>query len=907
MKAGAQSIQSSSAPAGDSLIARLLQYKNAGPARDAVVTPASVLSFSELYQRVLAESVRFNEAGVTSESVVGIECSDDLQHFLYCLALIHIGATSFSIPTHDSEDVRETLIGQCQATHVANASGVKATTLRGSSNMPPATEARLMFSTSGTTGEPKLVAHHDSDLVAQAHRHIESQNERFACLASIEHNFAKRHRLYCLAAGATNIFIDPHPELLVGQCHNQKVNVLHVSAFQAQELLAIPDVGSLSGIRLKLGGSHVPLKLRQQLRSQITNTLQAGYGTTETGAISFTEPGDTLAGESVGRALPGIDVRVVAADRTPLEVGERGELAIRCDGMFRGYLGNSKLTATRLDGGWFYTGDIGYLDREQRIHLCGRSDDMFTFNSMNIYPQDIESRICEFPGVTEALVLPQASKVHGNIPVAFVVFDKDVTPDLSALKEFVSSQVGARSPRQFTCVDELPRNATGKISRRDALALPGKSEQVRRLMIDALRSHTTKGLKPSTLTAFIKGDTDIVLAGTGLDSYARMEMLVALEVEYGVVITPEEFSGFKTFGDISARVLSSPTAESVRRSTEFPAIDNDNLSDEESHALRFFRRVFSYCPTVAQLNKALGTLEHRLTPLEFTYLHERHLNKQLIPNGAARHFHEAVTTWFQKVDQLMRGGNRQEPEPFVRHRIAPSVLHFVGPGEAADKKLLICFAPKAGRQLTVPNAVLMQHTDARRYDVLVIADSARESYRLGIPLLGRNIDEVIQWLGKLDLVHRYSAIRTIGCSAGAFLAVIAGYRLSAELAVSIAGRFHAERYPHRILGRLLATWRTVRRSNCARVLMCYPVDKGKSRDRTYARIIGKLTGGSLVGLEITDDVAGHHFLQRLAERGELAQYMDQTVFAKPTDEIMTADRANVVFSLPIGRFRHLNR
>ncbi len=903
MKASAQSLLSSCAPTGDSLTARLQQHSEAGPARAAIVTPESTLSFAELAQRVLAQAQQLGEAGITSHSIVGIRCADDLQHFLHCLALIHIGATSFSVPTYESPQVQESVIGQCHATHVVDASEVKRVSLVGHSDILPASEARLLFSTSGTTGTPKQVVHHDSDLVAQAHRHIGSQSERFTCLASMEHNFAKRHRLYCLAAGATNVFLDSQPETLIDQCHAQCVNVLHVSAFQAQELLAIPNVGSLSRVRLKLGGSHVPAQLRQQLRAKITGNLQAGYGTTETGAISFTDPDDTEAGESVGRPLPGIDVRVVDSNRKPLKNGARGELVIRCEGIFRGYLGNPELTATRLAGGWFHTGDIGYLDSEQRIHLCGRSDDMFTFNSMNIYPQDIESRICEFPGVTEALVVPRVSAVHGNIPVAFVVFDKNVTPDLPTLKSFVTRHVGARSPRQFASVQELPRNASGKVSRHAAMDLPEKSEQVRRLMLDALRSHTTKRLKPAAIAAFIQGDADIPLGGTGLDSLARMEMLVAIEVEYGVVITPAEFSEFKTFGDISSRVLSSPTREVVKRSSEFPDIDQTRLSGAEAYALRFFRRVFDYCPTVAQLNKALSTMEHRLTPLEFTFLRELHLDDRLLPQSTAQHFQGAVTTWLQKFNHLMRGSGKQCPEPFVRHRIAPSVLHFVGPGSPTDKTLLICFAPKAGRQLTVPNAVLMQHTDSACYDLLVIADSARESYRLGIPLLGRNIDEVIGWLGRLPLIRNYSATRTIGCSAGAFLAVIAGYRLSAGLAVSVAGRFHAERYPHRILGRLLATWQTVRKSDCSRVLMCYPADKGKSRDRTYARIIARLTGGSLVGLQITDEVAGHHFLQRLAERGELAQFLDQTVFADAGSDILTTDRANVVFSLPAGQFR----
>ena len=218
-----------------------------------------------------------------------------------------------------------------------------------------ATPARLLFSTSGTTGEPKLVVHHDSDLVAQAYRHIGSSEERFVCLASMQHNFVKRHRLYCLAEGASNVILDSSLEALVDQCLTLDVNVLHVSAFQAQELLGIADIGRLSGIRLKLGGSHVPFALRQQLRDTISDNLYAGYGTTETGAIGFTDPGDKDSGESVGRPLPGIEVRTVTADGESLGPGEHGELLIRCDGMFREYLGNAELMSATWTTGSVFT------------------------------------------------------------------------------------------------------------------------------------------------------------------------------------------------------------------------------------------------------------------------------------------------------------------------------------------------------------------------------------------------------------------------------------------------------------------------------------------------------------------------------------------------------------------------
>ncbi len=453
-----------------SIVARLFQHAESAPHRDAVVTTNSTVSYATFAQQVIEFADHLNTAGISNQSIVGIVHTDDTEHLLATLALIHLGATSFSIPTYESRRVYKALLKQCGATHVVSGRSVEHELTGEFAELKSAREARLFFSTSGTTGRPKVVIQHDSDLVAQAHRHIGSPEERFACIASMQHNFVKRHRLYCVAAGASNVMIGAETEELVEHCLSMDVNVLHVSAFQAQELLALPGISSLSAIRLKLGGSHVPLQLRQRLRDNVTSNLQAGYGTTETGAIAFTDPDDYDAGESVGRPLAGIEVKVVNEAGVETDAGEAGELAIRCNGLFRGYLGNPELTAKRLNNGWFYTGDVGYLDNGDRIHLSGRSDDMFTFNSINVYPQDIESRICRYPGVKEALVLPKQSTVHGHIPVAFVVFDSEVDPDLNELNSFVANEVGVRCPRQFTRVDELPRNASGKLSRRELTA-----------------------------------------------------------------------------------------------------------------------------------------------------------------------------------------------------------------------------------------------------------------------------------------------------------------------------------------------------------------------------------------------------------------------------------------------------
>lgn len=890
-------------PAPTSMIGRLFQHAGCYPDHEAIATPTLSISYTQLANLVAEQAGKFREANIRQDSIVGIKCADDVQHLLLCLAAIYRGATSCTIPSHESGEVQNAIISRCGVTHVIDKS-MTVSVIRASGQsepimvQPPVSHANLLLSTSGSTGEPKLVIHRDSDLVAQAHRHISATSERFACIASLEHNFAKRHRLYCVAEGATNVIVQPDPETLVAQLNSLNVGVLHVSAFQAQELLGAPDIGKLSHICLKLGGSHVTQGTRKQLRDNITRNLQAGYGTTETGAIAFTDPGDLDAGESVGRPLPGIDVRVLSSQGKPVDTGQRGELAIRGEGMFRGYLGAPDLTASRLEKGWFYTGDMGYLDRQGRIHLCGRIDDMFVFNSMNIYPQDIESVIRQYPGVVDAAVIPKKSPVHGNIPVALVVFTEHVKHHLSGLNKFVKKKVGMRCPRQYIIVDEIPTNATGKISRIEAINLQAKSDQVRRDIVALLDPVVRNRLTSSQLTAFENGEIDITFGELGMDSVARMDFLLTLEIEYNAVISPRELSELRYFGHLASRILTQPLDNEQEKIAGYQTGSDAGVAQVGAppYIVRFFQRIFRYCRTSVQLNKALNTLENRLTPTEVEALHSWYLSGQLIPTQAAPKFHNALSCWLIEMKDMMLKSGKQEPELFSSREIASGVTHFFGPGKSDNKTLLVCFPPVGTRNLMMPNAVLLQHIDSSNFDLLIISGYSIIGRRLVFPTFGKAHTGLIEWLASQSWIAEYSGIRTLGFSAGAYPAVISGCFLNAEVALSISGRLQSRKYLVNNLNRIVTIWRATRSARKTRVLISYPIDN--SRDRKYARIVTMISGASQLVVELTDEKVGHLLLRRLLDRGVLSRYLERTILADVDDELLAPNGLRTIISFP---------
>lgn len=885
-------------PTSSSLIERLFYYAENNPARDALVSPTVTLSYAQLAKLVTEQVKTFEDKGISGNDVIGINCANDIQHLVLCLAATHIGATSCTIPSHEAKQAQASLSNRCNVTHLADtgiAGSLEAATTKAIATQPPAFGACFLFSTSGTTGEPKLVVHHDSDLVAQAHRHIGSDQERFACLASMEHNFVKRHRLYAVAAGATNVFFDTDGESFVTQSLALAVNVVHVSGFQAQELLATPGIERLDDIRLKLGGSHVPLSLRQQLRDNISDNLQAGYGTTETGAIAFTDPKDSGSGESVGQPLPGINIRVVCPKRKVLGTGERGELAIHCEGMFREYLGKPELTAARLEDGWFYTGDIGYLDKQQRIYLCGRSDDMFVFNSMNIYPQDIESTILQHPNIVDVAVIPKASPVHGNIPVALLVFKNNVKQRLPDIQKFVQKRAGVRSPRQYIIVPEIPKTASGKISRRKAQSLPSKSSEIRCAILSMLKTNSIEHLKPSLISAFKNGDQDIKLNHLEMDSLGRMDFLVSLELEYDTVISPQQFRTFRYLGNIVAHILSPPEPATPQKKSS----DEVTKADNAPYIVHFFQRVFRHCRTVAQLNKALTTLEGRLTPLEVESLNNGHRIGQLMPIEAEKKFHAAISRWLQETKNSMLHSGKERPEPFLRHRITRTANYFSGPGSPTNKTLLICFPPKDMRQMGIPNPIFLQHADSKRFDLLIISSPFTTGYRFGKSKFNNKLAEFCSWLTTQSWIQQYPAIRTLGFSAGGRTAITTGNLLKAEMAVSVNGRFHRKRHVFKNLDQLITIWKVGRTGQCLRVLISYTPDN--PRDRIFANVIAKISDGKKIKIQHKHEKLKHLIFQQLLDHGELANYLDRSIFAENDDSAFTSERTDFAISFPSGQ------
>ena len=443
----------------------------------AVVSQAEQFDYAELLARVERYHQVLKQGGVGGGAVVGVEIADEVEHLVASLALIAAGTRHITLVTHDPATARNELASRAGVTHVLS-SGGQVVRRDAAGTAEADGEGGIYLKTSGTTGGINIIAFSAAQLGEQARRHPEYATERLLRLAPIEHNNSKRHRLYCALMGGTNVFRPPGDFDEAAFCAQHGVTCLDISRMHASNLAAQGRPGRFDGVKLRTGGSAVPIDVRREIEQKVTRLLYVRYASTESGAIAMAGPGEHDEAESVGRPLPGVELQVVGADDRPLPNGETGRIRLRAAGMATGYLDGGEQTASRFREGWFWPGDVGMLRSDGSLIVQGRQDDMMILNGLNIFPGEIERVLERHPAVSVAAALPLASRVHGQIPVAAVELSPDRAATPAELQTYAREHLALRAPRRILVVDRLPRNDQGKIMRREiAIMFERKRQQ----------------------------------------------------------------------------------------------------------------------------------------------------------------------------------------------------------------------------------------------------------------------------------------------------------------------------------------------------------------------------------------------------------------------------------------------
>jgi fatty-acyl-CoA synthase len=220
------------------------------------------------------------------------------------------------------------------------------------------------------------------------------------------------------------------------------------------------------------GGAQLPGQLAIQAMDLLGDVVFNFYGATELGIVTLASPADLRAAPgTIGPVVEGNEVMLLDDHKNPTPHGGVGELFVKNAMLVAGYHGNEEAMRESMHAGHFSVGDLARQDGDGRFFIEGRKRDMVITGGVNVYPAEVENAIEEHPQVLEAAVVGVPDPEWGERVKAFVVARSGERIDGEQLKQFLRERIaGPKVPREYSFIDALPRNPTGKVLKNELRA-----------------------------------------------------------------------------------------------------------------------------------------------------------------------------------------------------------------------------------------------------------------------------------------------------------------------------------------------------------------------------------------------------------------------------------------------------
>jgi fatty-acyl-CoA synthase len=336
-------------------------------------------------------------------------------------------------------------------------------------------QALPVLLTSGTTGTPKGARRGGRTGLGGAEAAAGflqtvpyARGDTFVVTPPLFHAWGLSQLVLAASLGGT-VVVAPRfePKAVLDAVARHRATVLVVVPTILQRLLAEPslDRRRLSSLRIVASsGSALPAPVATEWMDRVGDVLYNVYGSTEVGQATVATPADLRAAPgTAGRVVPGVRVATLDTSGAPVPAGQEGAIFVGGGSQFSHYTGGG---TKDVRDGLMASGDTGRFDREGRLFVTGRTDDMIVSGGENVFPGEVEDLLLTHPAVADAAVVGVADEAFGQRLAAFVVCrpGRDVQP--AALRDLVSSQLARHKvPRDVTFVEELPRNPAGKVLR----------------------------------------------------------------------------------------------------------------------------------------------------------------------------------------------------------------------------------------------------------------------------------------------------------------------------------------------------------------------------------------------------------------------------------------------------------
>jgi acyl-CoA synthetase (AMP-forming)/AMP-acid ligase II len=485
------------------------------PHEIAIADELGMLSFERLHKRSNALARSFAAMGVGHEDGVGIMCRNHRGFIEATLAAAKLGAgvlylnTMFAGPqlaevtrrekpkvlVYDSEfaallegvdDSIAPVIGWVDEGAEPDGPTLEQLIAAGSeANLkPPPGKPRFVILTSGTTGTPKGAQRSSPDgllgIAALIDRIPFRSRETMMVAAPLFHSWGFFHFVMSLPTASTLVLrrrFDPEGTLRAVQ--ESCAQVLAAVPVMIQRILALPDETlasyDLSSLRItSLSGSALPGELALAWMDRFGDSVYNLYGSTEVAYATIAAPEDLRAAPgTAGRPPRGTTVRILDEDGEEVPQGEVGRIFVGNEMSFEGYTGGG---GKEVVDGLLSSGDVGHIDSSGRLFIDGRDDEMIVSGGENVFPREVEDLLADHQAVVEAAVIGVEDTEFGQRLKAFVVVKAGAELSEDELKAHVKANLASyKTPREVEFLAELPRNATGKVLKRDLQA--GEAER----------------------------------------------------------------------------------------------------------------------------------------------------------------------------------------------------------------------------------------------------------------------------------------------------------------------------------------------------------------------------------------------------------------------------------------------
>ncbi|MFD4327656.1 AMP-binding protein [Nocardioides sp. NPDC058538] len=345
---------------------------------------------------------------------------------------------------------------------------------------PPKRHGRIVILTSGTTGAPKSAPRQEAGVdaaIALMSRMPMKDGWRCFIAAPLFHTWGIAHLLFAELLGTTMILrrrFDPEDALAT--LEETRADSFVVIPVMMQRILSLPEetlaAYDLEGIASRLkavasSGSALPGDLALEWMDRFGDSLYNIYGSTEVSYASIADPVDLReAPTSAGKIPWGTQMKILDGDGVPVPDGEAGRIFVGNGLLFEGYTSGG---GKEVVDGLMATGDVGRFGPDGRLYVEGRDDDMIVSGGENVFPQEVEDCLMRHPLVADAACVGVEDADFGKRLRGFVVLVPGAEGDVdAALKDWVKENLARfKVPREIVVTEALPRNATGKVLRRE--------------------------------------------------------------------------------------------------------------------------------------------------------------------------------------------------------------------------------------------------------------------------------------------------------------------------------------------------------------------------------------------------------------------------------------------------------